>query len=79
MEGKAPGTLTEWVRLYTKNGWTSGKEILHIELELLDHLGPVTLEMVIEKAQELKATKILQTGGWGLNGRIDYAQTKTKH
>ena len=55
MEGKAPGTLTEWVRLYTKNGWTSGKEILHIELELLDHLGPVTLEMVIEKAQELKA------------------------
>ena len=79
MEGKAPGTLTEWVRLYTKNGWTSGKEILHIELELLDHLGPVTLEMVIEKAQELKATKILQTGGVGLNGRIDYAQTKTKH
>ena len=54
MKEKAPGTLTEWVELYLKNGWVEIEELMEIQIELLLHFGPVKLDKVIARATELR-------------------------
>lgn len=55
MKEKAPGTLTEWTRLFIEHGWVTHEELVNISTELLYHMGPVNLDLIIMAAQELKA------------------------
>ena len=52
---KAPGTLTEWVRIYILHGWTNHDELVNISKELLEHMGPVKLDEIIREAERQKA------------------------
>ena len=52
---KAPGTLTEWVRIYIDHGWTSHGELVDITKELLEHMGPVKLDEIIREATRQKS------------------------
>lgn len=51
---KAPGTLTEWTRLFIVNDWSSTDELVAICKELLEYFGPDKLDEIIKETQECK-------------------------
>ena len=55
MEGNAPGKLGSWVSIYLENRWVEIDELMEIQMELLLHLGPVNLDVIIKSPPDRKA------------------------